>query len=68
MESPHVFVGGGQTAYFPQVGRVGVSFARWCQGMNGHKYIDTHMIEPAATGWMRNCERRVLASLLVDNL
>ncbi|MCW5897890.1 MAG: DASH family cryptochrome [Flavobacteriales bacterium] len=43
-------------------------FAAWCEGRTGQPFIDAHMRELAATGWMSNRGRQNTASYLVHDL
>ena len=43
-------------------------FAAWCEGRTGQPFIDAHMRELAATGWMSNRGRQNVASYLVHDL
>jgi deoxyribodipyrimidine photo-lyase len=44
------------------------AFARWCAGTTGHAFIDAGMRELAATGYLSNRMRQVVASHLVHDL
>jgi deoxyribodipyrimidine photo-lyase len=44
------------------------AFAAWCEGRTGHAFIDAGMRELAATGWLSNRMRQVVASYLVHDL
>jgi deoxyribodipyrimidine photo-lyase len=44
------------------------AFARWCAGRSGHAFIDAGMRELAATGWLSNRMRQVVASYLIHDL
>jgi deoxyribodipyrimidine photo-lyase len=44
------------------------AFARWCAGRTGHAFIDAGMRELAATGWLSNRIRQVVASYLIHDL
>jgi deoxyribodipyrimidine photo-lyase len=44
------------------------AFARWCAGTTGHAFIDAGMRELAATGYLSNRMRQVVASYLVHDL
>ncbi len=44
------------------------AFARWCAGRTGHAFIDAGMRELAATGWLSNRMRQVVASYLIHDL
>jgi deoxyribodipyrimidine photo-lyase len=43
-------------------------FAAWCAGMTGYPFVDAAMRQLAATGWMHNRARMVVASFLVKHL
>jgi deoxyribodipyrimidine photo-lyase len=43
-------------------------FRRWCAGRTGFGMVDAGMAELAATGWMHNRARMVVASFLVKDL
>jgi deoxyribodipyrimidine photo-lyase len=45
-----------------------VAFRRWCSGDTGHAFIDAGMRELAATGFLSNRMRQVVASYLVNEL
>lgn len=42
-------------------------FAAWCEGRTGYPLVDAAMRELAATGWMHNRVRMVVASFLVKD-
>ena len=44
------------------------AFAAWCEGRTGHAFIDAGMRELAATGWLSNRMRQVVASYLIHDL
>lgn len=44
------------------------AFERWCAGRTGHAFIDAGMRELAATGWLSNRMRQVVASYLIHDL
>lgn len=44
------------------------AFAAWCAGRTGHAFIDAGMRELAATGWLSNRMRQVVASYLIHEL
>ncbi|HHW65862.1 MAG TPA: DASH family cryptochrome [Rhodocyclaceae bacterium] len=44
------------------------AFAAWCAGRTGHAFIDAGMRELAATGWLSNRMRQVVASYLIHDL
>ncbi len=44
------------------------AFAAWCAGHTGHDFIDAGMRELAATGWLSNRMRQVVASYLIHDL
>lgn len=43
-------------------------FARWCSGHTGQPLVDAGMRELAATGWLSNRMRQIVASYLVHDL
>ncbi len=66
---PHVYTG----AFRRQYDRLtwdnnDETFERWCQGETGFPIVDAGMRELAATGYMHNRVRMVVASFLVKNL
>jgi deoxyribodipyrimidine photo-lyase len=44
------------------------AFARWCAGKTGHAFVDAGMRELAATGYLSNRMRQVVASYMVHDL
>ncbi len=42
--------------------------ARWCEGRTGHALVDAGMRELAATGWLSNRMRQIVASFWVHDL
>nr|HRM70113.1 FAD-binding domain-containing protein [Thauera phenylacetica] len=44
------------------------AFAAWCEGRTGHAFIDAGMRELAATGWLSNRMRQIVASYLIHDL
>ena len=44
------------------------AFERWCTGRTGHAFIDAGMRELAATGWLSNRMRQIVASYLIHDL
>jgi deoxyribodipyrimidine photo-lyase len=54
------------TARAPQ--QLDARFAQWCQGRTGMPLVDASMRELAATGFMSNRGRQVVASYLVNDL
>ena len=44
------------------------AFERWCAGRTGHAFIDAGMRELAATGWLSNRMRQIVASYLIHDL
>lgn len=44
------------------------AFERWCAGRTGHTFIDAGMRELAATGWLSNRMRQIVASYLIHDL
>jgi deoxyribodipyrimidine photo-lyase len=45
-----------------------VAFERWCAGQTGEPLVDAGMRELAATGWLSNRMRQIVASHLVHDL
>jgi deoxyribodipyrimidine photo-lyase len=43
-------------------------FSRWCEGRTGEPLVDAGMRELAATGWLSNRMRQVVASFLIYDL
>lgn len=43
-------------------------YAAWCQGRTGYPIVDATMRQLAATGWMHNRARMIVASFLVKDL
>jgi len=43
-------------------------FRAWCEGRTGYPFVDAGMRQLAATGWMHNRARMVVASFLVKDL
>ena len=43
-------------------------FERWCQGRTGQPLVDAGMRELAATGWLSNRMRQIVASYLIHDL
>jgi deoxyribodipyrimidine photo-lyase len=43
-------------------------FRAWCEGRTGYPFVDAAMRELAATGWMHNRARMVVASFLAKDL
>lgn len=60
--------GGGCPGAHPNPRPAGLAFEGWCNGQTGHPFIDAQMTELAATGWMSNRGRQVVASYLVHQL
>ena len=52
----------------PASGHDPEAFERWCAGRTGHAFIDAAMRELAATGWLSNRMRQVVASYLIHDL
>ena len=52
----------------PPPGHDPEAFARWCAGRTGHPFIDAGMRELAATGWLSNRMRQIVASYLIHDL
>ncbi len=44
------------------------AFQRWCEGRTGEPLVDAGMRELAATGWLSNRMRQVVASYLIHDL
>ena len=44
------------------------SFRAWCEGRTGYPFVDAAMRQLAATGWMHNRARMVVASFLTKDL
>jgi deoxyribodipyrimidine photo-lyase len=44
------------------------NFAAWCEGHTGYPVVDAAMRQLAATGWMHNRARMIVASFLVKDL
>ena len=45
-----------------------LGFSRWCEGRTGEPLVDAGMRELAATGWLSNRMRQVVASYLIYDL
>ncbi|MEY2844077.1 MAG: hypothetical protein RI920_2114 [Pseudomonadota bacterium] len=45
-----------------------VAFQRWCEGRTGEPLVDAGMRELAATGWLSNRMRQIVASYLIHEL
>jgi deoxyribodipyrimidine photo-lyase len=43
-------------------------YAAWCQGRTGYPVVDAAMRQLAATGWMHNRARMIVASFLIKDL
>ena len=43
-------------------------FTRWCEGRTGEPLVDAGMHELAATGWLSNRMRQIVASYLIHDL
>jgi len=52
----------------PPPGHDPPAFARWCAGRTGHDFVDAGMRDLAATGYLSNRMRQVVASYLVHDL
>lgn len=52
----------------PPPGHDPPAFARWCAGTTGHDFVDAGMRDLAATGYLSNRMRQVVASYLVHDL
>jgi deoxyribodipyrimidine photo-lyase len=44
------------------------AYWRWCEGTTGERIVDAGMRELAATGWISNRMRQIVASYLVHDL
>ena len=44
------------------------AFQRWCEGRTGEPLVDAGMRELAATGWLSNRMRQIVASFLIHDL
>ena len=44
------------------------AFAAWCAGNTGNAFVDAFMRQLAATGWMSNRGRQIVASYLINQL
>ena len=58
----------GLNAAAPPPAHVPAAFEAWCEGRTGHGFIDAGMRELAATGWLSNRMRQVVASYLIHDL
>ncbi len=66
---PHVQQGSFRPAYDQiQWRNDPAEFAAWCAGRTGYPLVDAAMRQLAATGWMHNRTRMVVASFLVKDL
>jgi deoxyribodipyrimidine photo-lyase len=68
-ENPRVLRG----AYKPELDRLAwndddAGFEAWCVGLTGYPFVDAGMRELAASGWMHNRPRMVVASFLTKDL
>ena len=68
-ENPHVLT----HAWRPELDSLEWSgdeaaFTAWCDGRTGYPFVDAGMRELAATGWMHNRARMVVASFLTKDL
>ncbi|MDI3515076.1 MAG: cryptochrome, partial [Rhodocyclaceae bacterium] len=52
----------------PRPAHDAAAFAAWCEGRTGHAFVDAAMRELAATGWLSNRMRQVVASYLIHDL
>jgi deoxyribodipyrimidine photo-lyase len=63
-----LFKAGGLKATEHAPKRVDQDFERWCHGRTGMPLVDANMRELAATGFMSNRGRQVVASYLINDL
>jgi deoxyribodipyrimidine photo-lyase len=68
-DHPHVL----KRSFRPEFDRIRWSedeteFKAWCEGRTGYPFVDAAMRQLAATGWMHNRARMVVASFLVKDL
>lgn len=69
VNSPHVMSG----CYRPEYDQLQWSgsqadFEAWCEGRTGYPFVDAGMRQLAATGWMHNRARMMVASFLTKDL
>jgi deoxyribodipyrimidine photo-lyase len=68
-EHPHVLVRSFQPAYDAlRWNDDDAGFRAWCEGRTGYPFVDAAMRQLAATGWMHNRARMVVASFLTKDL
>jgi len=58
----------GLLATAPPSSHASEAFHRWCEGQTGHDLIDAGMRELAATGFLSNRMRQIVASYLIHDL
>lgn len=54
--------------YLPKTKHYKQGFSRWCAGETGEPLVDAGMRELAATGWLSNRMRQVVASYLIHDI
>ena len=64
----HLYRVRGLNAAAPPPAHDPAAFVAWCEGRTGHAFIDAGMRELAATGWLSNRMRQVVASYLIHDL
>ena len=64
----HLYRVRGLNAAAPPPAHDPAAFVAWCEGRTGHAFIDAGMRELAATGWLSNRMRQVVASFLIHDL
>jgi deoxyribodipyrimidine photo-lyase len=64
----HLYRVRGLNAAAPPPAHDPAAFVAWCEGRTGHAVIDAGMRELAATGWLSNRMRQVVASYLIHDL
>lgn len=52
----------------PEPSHNAAAFQRWCDGQTGEPLVDAGMREMAATGWLSNRMRQIVASYLIHDL
>ena len=55
-------------AFLPRLKHNKQGFNRWCEGRTGEPLVDAGMRELAATGWLSNRMRQIVASYLIHDL
>lgn len=55
-------------AFLPRLKHNKQRFSRWCEGRTGEPLVDAGMRELAATGWLSNRVRQIVASYLIHDL